>query len=40
MRKNITKILLIALAIFNVFAFMKVNAQTIQDELIIDYDYK
>ena len=40
MRKNITKILLIALAIFNVFAFMKVNAQTIQDELFIDYDYQ
>ena len=40
MKNNITKILLIALAIFNVFTFMKVNAQTIQDELYIDYDYQ
>ena len=40
MKNNITKILLIALAFFNVFTFMKVHAQTIQDELYIDYDYQ
>ena len=40
MKNKFTKILLIALAILNVFTFSNVNAQSIQDELYQDDNYK
>lgn len=40
MKQNIIKLLVITIAITSIFGITKVNAQSLQDELYIDYDYQ
>ena len=40
MKQNIIKLLVITIAITSIFGTTKVNAQSLQDELYIDYDYQ
>ena len=40
MKQNIIKLLVITIVITSIFGITKVNAQSLQDELYIDYDYQ
>ena len=40
MKQNIIKLLVTTIAITSIFGITKVNAQSLQDELYIDYDYQ
>lgn len=40
MKQNIIKLLVITIAITSIFGITKVNAQSLQDELYIDYNYQ